>query len=158
MKVRLISKDPCLYRVCREALLPLREREWDFGMLPEWQLGIDADLWIWDCEGNEGLPPVSWLQQEHKIIFIANRKKIVLFRDLAIEAARIILKPVRPRLLQDFLQQMSTEEVPVAEAVDTSADRMRLDRDTLLQHLLQTNLTLQEYEQDRTGFLVRGCS
>jgi len=158
MKVRLISKDPFLYRACREALLSLRESQWDFGILPEWQPGIAADLWIWDCEGKEDLPSANWLQEEHRIIFVVERGKIVLFRDLLpVEAVRILLKPVRPRLLLDFLFPTRRSSDLAAEAVDPTADRMRLERDTLLQHLLEANLALQEYEQDRTGFLARAA-
>jgi signal transduction histidine kinase len=36
-----------------------------------------------------------------------------------------------------------------------SADSLRADRDAMLQCLIQTNLKLQEYDQDRTNFLAR---
>jgi signal transduction histidine kinase len=160
MKVRLVSKDPSLYRVCREALLPLDDRHWDFGSVTTWELGLDADIWIWDCDGDEEFPSDSWLREEHKIIFIVDRSRIVLFRDLLpIEAARILLKPVRPGLLQDFLQRMLAEvAASPGNANDPStADRMRVERDLLLQHLLEANLKLQEYEHDRTGFLARAA-
>jgi signal transduction histidine kinase len=39
----------------------------------------------------------------------------------------------------------------------STADRMRVERDLLLQHLLEANLKLQEYEHDRTGFLARAA-
>ena len=37
----------------------------------------------------------------------------------------------------------------------STADRLRADRDEILQCLIQTNLKLQEYDQDRTNFLAR---
>jgi signal transduction histidine kinase len=160
MRVRLVSNDPSLSRVCREALLPLDDRHWDFGTVSTWEPGLDADIWIWDCDGNEQCPSESWLQEEHKIIFIVDRSRIVFFRDLLpIEAARILLKPVRPGLLQDFLQRMIAEAAPSPSNANdpSSADRMRVERDLLLQHLLEANLKLQEYEQDRTGFLARAA-
>jgi signal transduction histidine kinase len=62
-------------------------------------------------------------------------------------------------LLQDFLQRMLAEVAPSpSNANDPSTtDRMRVERDLLLQHLLEANLKLQEYEQDRSGFLARAA-
>ncbi|MBK5291003.1 MAG: HAMP domain-containing histidine kinase, partial [Acidobacteriia bacterium] len=41
------------------------------------------------------------------------------------------------------------------KAADPATHGIKLERDVLLQHLLEANLSLQEYEQDRTGFLAQ---
>src|SRR5437773_5474935 len=150
MKVRLVSKDPSLYGVCREALHSLQHRQWDFGILPVWQPGLDADLWIWDCDGDEGFPSESWLQEEQNIIFVVDRQKTVVFRDLLpVGAARILLKPVRPNLLQAFVEQILGPAALSAGEATEQATGLRHDRDVLLHHVLEANLWLQEFEQDR---------
>ena len=126
MKVRLVSSDLSLYRSCREALLPLDNRQWDFGVYPTWEPDLTADVWIWDCDSNEGFPSESWLQEEHKIIFVVDRSRTVLFRDLLpVEAVRILLKPVRPGLLEGFLKQMLAGE---------PASRAEFQRSTSCRH------------------------
>jgi hypothetical protein len=117
MKVRLVSKDLSMYRACREALLPLDKRHWDFGTVSTWEPGLDADIWIWDCDGNEAFPSASWLQEEeHKIIFIVDRSRIVLFRDLLpIEAVRILLKPVRAGFAAGFSPADAGRSGPLAQ-------------------------------------------
>lgn len=153
MRVRLVSKDLSLYQVCREALLAHPERQWDFGKISVWEPGLSADLWIWDCDSAEEFPSESWLREE-QVIFVVDRTKLALSRELLpIEPARILLKPVRPQLMQTFLQQILAPAI--LPPVHQVAGRIRSDRDMLLQHLLEANLTLQEYDQDRAGFLAR---
>ncbi len=158
MRVRLVSKDVCLYGVCRAVLESLQDCDWDFGRLPSWQPGLEADLWIWDGDSDQGFPPPESRPREgHKIIFVLDRKKIVLFRDLLpVEAARILLKPVQPNLLRAILEQMiPSVALSGRDATSGTTDRIRDDRDVLLQHLLEANLTLQQDEQDRFNFLTR---
>jgi signal transduction histidine kinase len=157
VRVRLVSKDLCLYGICREVLESLQDCNWDFGRLPLWQPGLDADLWIWDCDSDKGFPPESRPREVHKIIFVLDSNKIVLYRDLLpVEAARILLKPVRPNLLQAILEQMiPSVALSARDATSETTDRIRDDRDVLLQHLLEANLTMQQDEQDRFTFLAR---
>jgi signal transduction histidine kinase len=63
-----------------------------------------------------------------------------------IKEANILLKPFTRVTLAVFLG--------MAISAPTAAS-LRADCDTLLQCLIQTNLRLQEYDQDRTNFLAR---
>src|SRR5437879_7659489 len=156
MKVHLVSKDPSLHGVCRELLHSLKSCRWDFGTLASWEPGLKADLWILDCDANEAFPPESWLREEHNIIFVLDRQKIGLFRDLLpVEAVRILLKPVRPNLLQGFLGQILVPSAGIGGEANQETRRVKSDRDILLQNVLEANLWLQEFEQDRNGFLAR---
>src|SRR5207245_2574661 len=141
MKVQLVSKDLSLYGVCREVLRSLPDWHWDFGRVPFWQPGIDADLWIWDCDAADEFPPKTWLREEHNILFVVDRQKVAVFRDrLLDESARILLKPVRSNLLQAFLEQMLSPAAPEeAEAGEPATSRTKYERDVLLQHLLEAN-------------------
>ena len=135
----------------------LEECNWDFGRLPSWQPGLDADLWIWDCDLDEGFPPQARPPEGHKIIFVLDRKKIDQFHDaLPVEAARMLLKPVQPNILQAILEQMIPSlALSARDDAPETAEQIKDDRDLLLQHLLEANLALQQDEQDRFNFLAR---
>ena len=62
----------------------------------------------------------------------------------------ILLKPVTRAVLRTFLGSV----VPVKEHL-SGTDRIRANRDDLLQRLLHANLRLQEYDQQRTNFIAR---
>ena len=65
----------------------------------------------------------------------------------------ILLKPVTRATLAAF----SHSSPPALYANTGLSDRtaLRADLDEILQYLIQTNLKLQEYDQDRTAFLAR---
>jgi len=139
MKVRLISSDQRLYRQCREALARFPDTTWDFAA-GEAEDARDADLCIWDFQSDTSLPPAG-LREERKNIYLVDRKDLGTLRDRLPEAAvGIVLKPVNQAALESFLE-------PAAAGRD--------DRDDLLQRLLEANLKLQEYDQDRTNFMAR---
>src|SRR5262249_51760211 len=50
MRIRLISGDQFLYKLCREVLLGFRDREWDFGIVPSYEHAVHADLFLWDLQ------------------------------------------------------------------------------------------------------------
>ena len=56
MRIRLISGDPFLSKLCREVLLGFKGREWDFGMIPSIEQDQGADLLIWDLQPEMQLP------------------------------------------------------------------------------------------------------
>ena len=81
------------------------------------------------------------------------RKDLTDFRNRTTGAAEanILLKPVtRPTLAAFLGLALAAQEERIV-----AAHSLRADRDELLQCLIQTNLKLQEYDQDRTNFLAR---
>jgi signal transduction histidine kinase len=146
MDVRLISEDAELYKLCREILVNLRGQPWDLSVVSTQSAGTDADLYIWDFH-----PSISLRDQIHgssaKHLFLVSRKDLADFR-LGVESFEpvILLKPVTRAALTTFL------DLAVSSQAATS---LLEDRDRILQCLIQTNLKLQEYDQDRTNFLAR---
>jgi two-component system phosphate regulon sensor histidine kinase PhoR len=110
-----------------------------------------SDLCVWDFQPLLPLPEAV-VSNATKHLFLVHRKDLAAFRD-RIEAseANILLKPVTRATLAAFLVlAVSTHETRVS--ADTS---LKADRDEILQCLIETNLRLQEYDQDRTTFLAR---
>jgi len=150
MKVQLISIDSELYRVCQEVLAELGSKECQLAS------GVaedpDSDLCIWDYVPELKLPGEgSWVPVRH--LFLVHRKDIRHFRQtVPYPDATIILKPVTRVALSAFLgHALLTDSQRAAHG-----ESLRADRDELLQCLIETNLKLQEYDQDLTNFVARG--
>ena len=84
--------------------------------------------------------------------FLVHRKDLAEFRRRTGPAeATILLKPITRATLSAFLGlAVASQEERIS-----AAHSLRADRDEILQCLIETNLKLQEYDQDRTNFLAR---
>src|ERR1700682_6390242 len=102
MKVRLISQNQLLHRLCREVLLEFRGRDWDYGMVDRYEDARDADVRIWDVEPELTFPPELNLETDKPSIFLVDRKHVVPFLEgHPMAALSILLKPVNERGLHD---------------------------------------------------------
>src|SRR5580692_9464630 len=151
MDVRLVTQDRELLKMCREIVTNLPHQHCSFSASTSDDGEGEADVFLWDFEPHTTrLPEIDRNPSKH--LFLVHRNDLPLFRDrIAAAEARIFLKPVRRATLEVFLAQ-ALAAYRDREAATTS---LRADRDELLQCLIQTNLKLQEYDQDRTNFLAR---
>ena len=147
--VRLISRDSNLRVLCQEIGNGLPHCSWEFSTDPPG--ASRADLYIWDFEPDSGLP--SDLCHPHcRHLFLVDRKDVAKFHKAAgRKDLSILLKPVTRATLSAFVG------LAVAAHVErfSVASSLRADRDEILQCLIQANLKLQEFDQDRTNFLAR---
>src|SRR5437868_10317967 len=91
-------------------------------------------------------------QSHSRHLFLIQRNDVArLNQNLGGAEANILLKPVTPATLSAFLGLAVSAH---RDRIST-ANSLRADRDEILQCLIQTNLKLQEYDQDRTNFLAR---
>jgi len=148
MKIHLISSDAELYKLCAEILIDIHElgHSCTLAMVPPDDAWREADLLIWDFHPNLALPEhFNWNPLRH--LFLVDRKDLAEFHQIAgAVEGNVLLKPVTRATLKTFL-------VPAVS--NGAAKFLRADRDEFLQCLIQTNLKLQEYDQDRTTFLAR---
>src|SRR5262249_32429403 len=79
---------------------------------------------------------------------------LAMLQESRFTGAHFILKPFTRATLRSFLDQACARFLP-QDSNNTSIQMLRADRDELLQSVIQTNLKLQEYDQDRTNFLAR---
>ena len=151
MDVVLVSQDRDLYKLCREILAGIPRHHGTISAVGMEDAGITADLYIWDFHPNIMLEDRTDRSQS-KHLFLVQRKDLSEFhkRTLATDF-NILLKPVTRATLTAFLGlAASTHEGKVS-----AASSLRAERDEIFQCLIQTNLRLQEYDQDRTNFLTR---
>jgi len=151
MEIKLLSEDRELLKMCREIVANLPEQLGTFVAATSADSIAVADLCIWDFDSDTTcLPDICLDPAKH--LFLVNRSDLRSFRDrIAAAEVRILLKPVTRATLEVFLAQALAAHGN-REASTTS---LRADRDEILQCLIETNLRLQEYDQDRTTFLAR---
>jgi signal transduction histidine kinase len=151
MELRLVSKDADLHKLCREILKEFPERLWTVMTGVPADTAPAPDLYIWDYQSEEDLPQVT-KNGSSAHLFLVHRKDLARFYQAAgTTQANILLKPVTRVTLASFLGlavAAHQERLPTARS-------LRADRDEILQCLIQANLKLQEYDQDRTNFLTR---
>lgn len=148
MTIDLVSHDTRLFHLCHDILSELPEfgKSLTLALVSSEDVRSSADLYIWDF-----FPEVSFPQPPTpnplRHLFLVDRKDLSSFyeRSGSVDGS-ILLKPVSRATLATFL-------LPAASP--SSARSLRADRDEILQCLIQTNLKLQEYDQDRTTFLAR---
>lgn len=150
MDIRLISEDRGLLKMCRDIVTGLPRQRGSFAAATSEQC-YAADLCIWDFESAMARLPDSDIDPS-KHLFLVHRSDLSAFRDrIASAEVRILLKPVTRATLEVFLSQA----LAAHNDRETSTTSLRADRDEILQCLIETNLRLQEYDQDRTTFLAR---
>jgi signal transduction histidine kinase len=150
MRVQLLSIDSNLRKACQEVLAELGCRNYQVsGGMEE---DRDSDLCIWDYIPEMKLPgEANWVPLRH--LFLVQRKDIAHFRQAApYPDATIILKPVTRAALSAFLGHALSMD----NRRSAAGEWLRADRDELLQCVIEANLKLQEYDQDRTNFVARG--
>ena len=149
MNVTLISRDKELYRLCRDILADVTKQNWDLSVVEPEDAPHNADLYLWDLQPSTipaGFPGG-----------LATHLCLVSRKDLPLQAHRgslnpsILLKPVTRATLTAFL----TLAIAAHQHRLSDTTSLRADLDEMLQCLIQTNLKLQEYDQDRTAFLAR---
>ncbi len=145
----VVSDDAALIALCREALR-------DFGEPSQWELRVESScdfvppdgICLIDYRPEQGtLIGIDTNRTEVKYFFLVRPKELEQFREAAPFAqGNILLKPVTRAILDAYFRS----------AVSYSeASSLRVQRDELLQGLLEANLRLQEYDQQRTNYLAR---
>ena len=113
---------------------------------------LNADLYLWDYAPGFDLHSSVLARTDAQHIVLADPKYLDFLSPVQ-NAACILLKPVSPFSLKAFINlALKTWE---ANRQAYEAEALRLDRDALLQYVLEVNLKLQEYDQERSNFLAR---
>lgn len=156
IKVALISHDRSIAKSCRETLAELFGPEFTLTVGAARELVAESDLCIWDFIPGETeitLQPAD-VQQLQSHFFVVQRRDVAALRELVGSPnLNLLLKPLTPATLRAFLGEACRRWRERDQ--EFAARRLRVERDEMLQCLIQANLRLQEYDQDRTTFLAR---
>jgi signal transduction histidine kinase len=150
----IISNDSQLIQTSREVFTELFHSEWTLEINP------DADPAAYDLCVLD-LPLAADRLQDQlsrvnplKCFFVFDKEYLAEFSPELARAPFILLRPVRPASLRAFLEEYGARSADVRCGADDIAGLAR-QRDDILQSLIQANLKLQEYDQERTGFVAR---
>jgi signal transduction histidine kinase len=150
MNVGLISEDRELLGLCREVLAEIPDNSWSVSPVSGDFDGQLADLWLWDYVPGQAVPKtVPTHSSRH--LYLVQRQDLDQFRArTGATDSHVLLKPANRATLSAFLGAAAAQFDQ-----SSTGSTLRADRDEILQCLIQANLRLQEYDQDRTTFLAR---
>jgi signal transduction histidine kinase len=146
MHITVISQDDDVYQLCKGCVSELPEagiRLSRVSSIPE--ADVEADLYILDFQPDLSLPE-QILGNSANTLLLTHRSHLAYLRTKVATEFNILLKPVSRPTRFVFLRLAVLSRTPSS---------LRADRDRFLQCLIETNLKLQEYDQDRTNFLAR---
>jgi signal transduction histidine kinase len=148
----VISNNPDLIALCRDVLRELGENDapLDFEIRSDTETIPNSEVCLLDWEycrfplGHTGCGKILYLVAPSEIEALLER--------MPAAEGNILLKPVTRAVLRAFLGSVtSTRDGGMRSDVGT----LRANRDDILQCLLDANLRLQEYDQQRTNFIAR---
>jgi len=146
MEIQVVSKDRDLSHLCAGILEEIsQDQPWSLSTVSVEALCDSADLYIWDFQPNVPLPEhLGWTYSN--LIVLAHRRDMADVPKLFGFEPNIVLKPVTRATLSALVGFAVSNQ---------AAASLRNDRDQIFQSLIEANLKLQEYDQNRTNFLVR---
>ena len=142
---------------CQEILLELFGTEWVLVAGVSDCVASAADLCFWDFASAEApIPHDLEPPKPGKPWFVVHRKDLSALQEVGGTAdLHGLLKPVTRGALGAFLAGASHQKNEQTDESAALADGMRVQRDDMLQLLVQSNLKLQENDQERNNFLMR---
>jgi len=157
MKVLLFSNDDTLIGFCQHVLagLPATEAKLEIGTSAG--AASDGGLCLWDfIPGETALPQQLDPASLRRHLFLVQRKDLAALHErVGTSGINVLLKPVTAATLRAFLADACQAQGPGEEYLAGSVTTLRVERDEMLQFLIQANLRLQEYDQERTNVLAR---
>ncbi len=152
MNLILVSADPELRVMCAEALSNLSQ-PCNLIVTSKDHAPVTGDFYIWDAERGSPIPAPPTCDPAWKHLFLIHPNDRSVFQQHGWFAeAVVLLKPVTRVTLRAFLEHAFAAHA----RQDSESDRSRrASCDDLLQCLIETNLRLQDYDQERTNFLAR---
>jgi signal transduction histidine kinase len=157
MKLTLVSTDVVLPTLCREILAEFGGSRFEMTTSdPHGTVVSDSDLYVWDLDPLQRFPRARFPVEKQRHFFLVRPTDVDLLQQFGVTAGVdvILLKPVTRATLRAFLGQAVAHSTERA-SLEGKIGSLRMEREEILQRLLQANLKLQEYDQQRTNFLAR---
>jgi signal transduction histidine kinase len=150
MKAVIVSQDREIQQMCREMLGESEGEPWKIVSVADEPTQLDFDLYIWDYQPDLIGSEYELTDTPQKHLFLVRRTDLNSFRERNLPNANIILKPITRAAFKAFVAEPRRDPI-----VGPSFGRLCNERNDIFQLLLQANLNLQEYDQERTNFLAR---
>ena len=145
----LVTTDSDLARLCRDVLSTVAGPDWKLTPCAMQDELPRADFYLWDVD-REQLPSIAAQGAAKQLYFVDSQNFETFSEIIGTDEPNVLLKPVNRAILSAYLALAVHAEPSAA-----SARSLKADRDEMLQGLMQANLRLQQYDQERTNFLIR---
>ena len=154
--VALFSEDEELAKFCSEVLAEVFGSESSLVTRAPGQVFPGDALCIWDFAPGETAIPLDLGPADlRKHLFLLYRKHLPALQGrLGTADLNVLLKPVTRATLRAFLIGAAPHSQP-NDRPEVWVSSLRVERDEMLQVLIQANLKLQEFDQERNNFLAR---
>jgi signal transduction histidine kinase len=150
--VCVVTSNKALTDACRTSLDRICPAGYDIQECGPFDVPRECVIYIWDCDSNSGAPPAMVTAEAAKIV-IVKKTSLSSVRCKVPDSGFIYLEsPFTPLSLTAVLQASIAQLELLQNGCST---HLKLDRDRILQQLLETNLVLREHDRDRTNFLAR---
>ena len=155
-QISLFSNDESLVRFVRESVTESLGNEFSLNVKAPGQPPSGQGLCIWDfVPGETAFPPRIGENEWRKHLFLLHRKDLGVLQSLvSVSDVNMLLKPVTRAALRAFLDGYGWQNTGSEEPGESLA-ALRGERDDMLHFLMQANLKLQDFHQQRTNFLAR---
>jgi signal transduction histidine kinase len=155
--VNIASSDREVHSLCREVLSKFPGVNCNIVSSKAPVLGSSEDVFVWDFQPDDAHFPSNLASLNlHRHFFLAKLSNLgQLQESLGRTDVNIILKPVRRAILRALFRGVCMQPASSNKTSEARIASLKADRDLILQGLIQSNLRLQEYEQERTNFLAR---
>jgi signal transduction histidine kinase len=150
--VCVVSSNERLAEACRTSLDRICPAGYDIQECEPPDVPNGCAIYIWDCDSRPSVPPAMVTAEAAKIVIVKKTSLSSIRRKVPDKGFTYLESPFTPLSLTAVLQAAVAQLELRQEACST---RLKLDRDRILQQLLETNLSLREHDQDRTNFLAR---
>ena len=148
---------PELASLLRDALAEARGSKFTLEVRSWGQPPLQSHLCIWDfASGKSVFPPSIDPNQWRKHLFLRHRHEVGALKTLiGVSDFNVLLKPVTRANLRAFVGGYVLHRTDSNDDSAATRTRLRSERDEVLRVLMQTNLRLQEFHQERNNVLVR---
>ncbi len=156
VELTIVTKDTAFVELCRSVLPDLLGSKWALTAGLSRRHTATKGLIIWDFTPGEGGPEYLEASELRSCWFFIHRDDLTaLHATVGTTDLNVILKPVSGQDFRTFLAEAALNgSLQNGELTGRSAE-LRVERNEILQFLIQANLRLQENDQDRNNFLAR---
>lgn len=155
LRLAVVSNDRDLAVLCQQTLAEANRSNWLVHLVRADEQPDGFDLYAWDFKPGMHVMNGIFERELHRHLFLVRRNALNDFRaEVRNPLAMVVLKPVSRAILRTMLTR-AISGVSTSPASANGAERHHTDPETLMQAVIDANLKLQEYDQERTQFLAR---
>ena len=153
MRIVIVSSNHALVDACRVIADQLSSGKYTLEQCEATKVPLGCDFYIWDSDSIPSLPS-AMVSPDHSIkLVIAKKSSLASVRSkLPHNEFSFLQSPVTPLSSRVVLESVFAR---LRQHEGDCSSRISFDRDQILQEFFETNLKLQEYDQNRTNFLTR---